>query len=38
MTTTEIPPAEWAERLNIFSRNQKGQLISIDVLSPELGA
>ncbi len=38
METFEIPRWAWAERLNQFSAVHDGWLVSVDVLSPDLGA
>ena len=38
MQTFEIPRKAWAERLNEFTAVHDGWLVSIDVLSPEMGA
>jgi hypothetical protein len=36
--TFEIPRKAWAERLNQFTAVHDGWLVSVDVLSPDLGA
>lgn len=38
MQTFEIPRRAWAERLNQFSAVHDGWLVSVDVLSPDIGA
>ena len=38
MRTVEIPRQAWAERLNQFTAVHDGWLVSIDVLSPDMGA
>ncbi|OLE50804.1 MAG: hypothetical protein AUG51_26320 [Acidobacteria bacterium 13_1_20CM_3_53_8] len=34
----EIPREEWAEFLDIFSRQHEGWLVTVEVLSEEIGA
>ena len=38
MKTVEIARAEWARRLNEFTAVHDGWLVSVDVLSPDIGA
>jgi hypothetical protein len=38
MRTVEIPRRAWAERLNQFTAVHDGWLVSVDVLSPAMGA
>jgi hypothetical protein len=38
MRTVEIPREAWAQTLNEFTAIHEGWLISLDVLSPEIGA
>lgn len=38
MQTMEIAPKAWVQRLNEFTRVHDGQVVSIDVLGPEIGA
>ncbi len=36
--TVEIPPADWSRALNEFSAIHEGWLVSLDILSPTIGA
>jgi hypothetical protein len=38
MRTTEIPRAEWSRGLAEFSAAHDGWLVSLDILSPDIGA
>ena len=38
MQTFEIPRKAWVERLNEFTAVHDGWLVSVDVLSPDIGA
>jgi hypothetical protein len=38
MRTTEIPRADWSRVLAEFSATHDGWLVSLDILSPDLGA
>ena len=38
MRTTEIPRADWSQALDEFSAVHDGWLVSLDILSPDIGA
>ena len=38
MQTIEIPREDWVRQLNEFTNIHEGWLVSLDILSPELGA
>jgi len=38
MRTTEIPRADWSRALAEFSATHDGWLVSLDILSPDIGA
>jgi hypothetical protein len=38
MSNHQIPRERWVERLNEFTKTYEGWLVSLEILSPELGA